>query len=53
MVCDHKRVSPNTKFEIDDIEAPWNYTQKFDFIVGRYLMLGMKNYKRVIEQAFE
>ena len=47
------RIAPNVKFEIDDIESEWNYSKKFDFIMGRYLMNGLKNYKWVIEQAFK
>jgi len=46
-------IAPNVKFEIDDIESEWNYSKKFDFIMGRYLMNGLKNYKWVIEQAFK
>jgi len=48
-----QRVSPNTRFEIDDISSPWSYSKKFDYIFGRYLMNALKDYKRVIEQSFE
>ena len=41
------------KFEIDDIEAEWSFTKRFDFIMGRYLMNGLRNYKAVIEQAYK
>jgi len=47
------RTAPNVKFEIDDIECEWNFSKKFDFIMGRYLMSGLKDYKRVIEQAYQ
>jgi len=48
-----QRTAPNVRFEIDDIEVPWNYTKKFDFIMGRYLMNGLKDYKKVIQQTYE
>lgn len=47
-----KWTAPNVKFEIDDIEAEWSFTKRFDFIMGRYLMNGLRNYKAVIEQAY-
>ncbi|KAJ3953698.1 hypothetical protein N0V92_009832 [Colletotrichum tropicale] len=30
---------PNVKFEIDDVESPWLYEHKFDFIFCRYINL--------------
>ena len=31
-------VPPNCKFEIDDCEQPWTYSQKFDFIHARMMI---------------
>ncbi|KUJ23806.1 S-adenosyl-L-methionine-dependent methyltransferase [Mollisia scopiformis] len=45
-------IPPNVKFEVDDLEAPWTYTQKFDLIYGRMLMCSLNNYPRFFEQAF-
>ena len=47
------RVPPNVKFQIDNIEHPWTYRQKFDFIFGRYLMMALKDYFAVIKQSYE
>lgn len=43
---------PNVKFEVDDVEAPWTYTQKFDFIYSRMMMCSFDNYPKFFEQAF-
>lgn len=48
-----KWVPPNVQFQVDDIESAWTFNQPFDFIMGRYLMLALKDYKKVIDQAFE
>jgi SAM-dependent methyltransferase len=43
---------PNVKFEVDDVEAPWTYSQKFDFIYSRMMMCSFDNYPKFFEQAF-
>ncbi|KAL1963448.1 hypothetical protein VTN77DRAFT_8349 [Rasamsonia byssochlamydoides] len=45
-------VPPNVKFLIDDIEAEWVYDQPFDYIHARYLMSSIKDYKKLIQQAY-
>ncbi|KKA24215.1 hypothetical protein T310_1754 [Rasamsonia emersonii CBS 393.64] len=45
-------VPPNVKFLVDDIEADWVYNQPFDFVHARFLAASMKNYKRLIQQAY-
>jgi hypothetical protein len=47
------RVPPNVRFLIDDIEAVWIYDRLFDFIHARYLAGSMKNFKDLIQQAYE
>ncbi|KAG4430735.1 hypothetical protein IFR05_013776 [Cadophora sp. M221] len=42
---------PNVSFQIDDMEAPWTYTQKFDFIYSRMMMCSFDSYPRFFEQA--
>lgn len=44
---------PNVRFEVDDIEATWTFSQKFDFIYSRMMMCSFDNYPRFFEQAFE
>lgn len=46
-------VPPNVRFEIDDIEQAWTYTKKFDYIHSRYLQGSIKNWPKLVEQAFE
>lgn len=44
---------PNCHFEIDDVEDEWLYRTPFDFIHAREFLLAIRNWRRVIEQAFE
>lgn len=46
-------VAPNVEFFIDDLEAEWNYHTKFDLIYGRLLTGSIRNWPRLIAQAFE
>jgi len=47
------RVPTNCKFEIDDFEADWTYTRKFDFIHGRELEGSIRDYDRLFKQCFD
>lgn len=40
------------RFEVDDIEDAWTYTHKFDFIHARYLLGAIKDWPRLIAQAY-
>ncbi|KAL5322321.1 hypothetical protein ACEPPN_010294 [Leptodophora sp. 'Broadleaf-Isolate-01'] len=42
---------PNVSFQIDDVEAPWTYTHKFDFIYSRMMMCSLDSYPKFFEQA--
>ncbi|KAI9804639.1 MAG: hypothetical protein M1833_006714 [Piccolia ochrophora] len=44
---------PNVRFEIDDCEAQWTYSQKFDLIHVRALTAAIKDWPRLVGQAFE
>jgi trans-aconitate methyltransferase len=44
---------PNVKFEVDDIEQEWVYGQPFDFIHARYLACAIKDWPRLLSQAFK
>ncbi|KAF2403937.1 S-adenosyl-L-methionine-dependent methyltransferase [Trichodelitschia bisporula] len=46
-------VPPNVSFEIDDFELPWAYSSKFDLIHGRYLAGSVRNWPRLIQQAYK
>ncbi|KAI2602466.1 S-adenosyl-L-methionine-dependent methyltransferase [Hypoxylon sp. NC1633] len=43
----------NCKFEIDDAEDEWTYTDPFDFIHGRALMSCFNDPSAVVRQGFE
>ncbi|KIW00297.1 uncharacterized protein PV09_08187 [Verruconis gallopava] len=45
-------VPPNVRFEVDDIESDWVYSANFDYIHGRYLTGSIKNWPRLLEQAY-
>lgn len=45
-------VPSNCKFEVDDFNSDWTFTQKFDFVHGRGLMGSSRNYPKLIKQAY-
>jgi hypothetical protein len=47
------RVPPNVVFEVDDIENDWVYSSKFDLIHARYLAGAIKDWPKLIDQAFK
>ncbi|KAF2275345.1 S-adenosyl-L-methionine-dependent methyltransferase [Westerdykella ornata] len=46
-------VPPNVKFEVDDIENDWVYTSKFDFIHARYLACSIRDWPKLMSQAYK
>lgn len=46
-------VPPNVTFEVDDMENTWEYSSQFDLIHARYLAGAIKDWPRLIEQAFK
>ncbi|EEP75341.1 conserved hypothetical protein [Uncinocarpus reesii 1704] len=48
---DVAELPPNCKFEIDDFESPWNFTQPFDFVHVRNIEGSVKDYPRLFKQA--
>lgn len=47
-----ERVPPNCRFEIDDAEDDWTFSQQFDYIHGRALATCFADPASVIRQAF-
>ncbi|KAL1963786.1 hypothetical protein VTN77DRAFT_7852 [Rasamsonia byssochlamydoides] len=45
-------VVPNVKFLIDDLEQPWVYDRPFDFIHARHLALSIRDYRKLLKQAY-
>ncbi|RDW92533.1 hypothetical protein BP5796_01927 [Coleophoma crateriformis] len=46
-------VPPNCIFEIDDLEKPWNFTYKFDFIHSRMMTGSFQDWPRFVQQCYE
>jgi hypothetical protein len=46
-------VPPNVFFEVDDIEDDWQFSAPFDYIHCRYLTGSIKDWPRLMQQAFE
>ncbi|KAH7327120.1 S-adenosyl-L-methionine-dependent methyltransferase [Rhexocercosporidium sp. MPI-PUGE-AT-0058] len=46
-------VPSNAKFEIDDPEEPWSFSEKFDYIHSRMMTGSFANWPKFFEQAFE
>ncbi|RDW62438.1 S-adenosyl-L-methionine-dependent methyltransferase-15 [Coleophoma cylindrospora] len=45
-------VPPNVAFQVDDIEEPWTFSYKFDFIYSRRMHGSIKSWPRFFGQAF-
>lgn len=41
------------KFEVDDCEEPWTFTEKFDVVHARYLAAAIEDWPRLVSQAFQ
>jgi hypothetical protein len=46
-------VPVNLSFFIDDLEDPWTFNTKFDFIYGRMLTGSLRNWPKFIQQSYE
>lgn len=46
-------IPPNCVFEIDDIEEPWNYNYKFDFIHMRMMVGTVSDWPHCFKQCYE
>ncbi|KXH46158.1 UMTA protein [Colletotrichum simmondsii] len=46
-------VPPNVKFEIDDFDEDWLYSQPFDYIHSRIINGGVGDWKKLIKKAYD
>lgn len=46
------QVNSDSKFEVDDLELPWTWQSKFDFIHSRAMVGSFDNVPKFIDQAF-
>ncbi|KAK1991053.1 methyltransferase domain-containing protein [Colletotrichum falcatum] len=45
-------VPGNVRFEVDDIEEPWNFSRPFDYIHSRMMTGGIYKWEKYIENCF-
>ncbi|KAF4884224.1 Secondary metabolism regulator LAE1 [Colletotrichum fructicola] len=46
-------VPPNVRFEIDDIEEPWTFSQPFDYIHSRMMMGSIRDWRTYLQRCFD
>jgi cyclopropane fatty-acyl-phospholipid synthase-like methyltransferase len=46
-------VPPNLQFEIDDLEQPWNFSRKFDYIHSQLMIGAFSDWPKFCRQSFE
>jgi hypothetical protein len=46
-------VPVNCKFRVDNAESGWVFDENYDFIHVRAMIMAIKNWPRLFEQAFE
>ncbi|PCH01511.1 Hypothetical protein PENO1_042530 [Penicillium occitanis (nom. inval.)] len=46
-------IPPNCRFFVDDIESPWTFESKFDFIHARAMCGSIKDWDTLLHQALE
>ncbi|KAK1600367.1 methyltransferase domain-containing protein [Colletotrichum navitas] len=46
-------VPPNVKFEIDDVEEEWTWTQPFDYINSRAMTASINNWEAYLRQCYD
>ena len=49
----NRRVPPNCRFEIDDVEKDWTWSKPFDFIYSRVMAGSFSNYEDYIKKAYK
>ncbi|KAI8186207.1 Secondary metabolism regulator LAE1 [Colletotrichum sp. SAR 10_70] len=46
-------VTPNVKFEIDDVESEWLHDEKFDFVFARYMAGSLSDWPTLMSRIYE
>ncbi|KAK1451957.1 hypothetical protein CMEL01_06531 [Colletotrichum melonis] len=46
-------VPPNVRFEIDDIEEEWTYSEPFNYIHSRFMNASVANWKEYLKKCYE
>lgn len=45
-------IPPNCRFYVEDAESDWNFDHEFDYIHGRMLVVGIKDFPKLFQQAY-
>jgi hypothetical protein len=48
-----QRIPPNASFFVDDLEEPWDYSQKFDFVFARFLTGSIRDWPKFFNQSYK
>ncbi|KAL4726553.1 hypothetical protein ACLX1H_005440 [Fusarium chlamydosporum] len=46
-------IPPNASFYVDDLEEPWDYSKKFDFVFARFLTGSIRNWPKFFSESFK
>ncbi|GJC93151.1 methyltransferase [Colletotrichum higginsianum] len=46
-------VPPNVKFEVDDVEESWTFSQPFDYIHSRLMTGSISNWEKYIRECYK
>ncbi|TDZ65067.1 Secondary metabolism regulator LAE1 [Colletotrichum trifolii] len=46
-------VPPNVKFEVDDVEEPWTYSEPFDYIHSRIMTGSITDWEKYIRNCYD
>ncbi|KAH9218270.1 S-adenosyl-L-methionine-dependent methyltransferase [Leptodontidium sp. 2 PMI_412] len=46
-------IPPNLIFQINDLEEPWTFSEKFDFIYSRMMIGSVADFPRLFKQCFD
>lgn len=52
-VTNFYRVPPNCRFEVDDFEEPWTYSNKFDYVHGREMEGSIRDHDQLFQRIYE
>lgn len=50
---EHNSVPPNLEFEVDDLEQPWMFSRKFDYIHCQLMIGALQDWPKFFNQSFE
>lgn len=46
-------VPPNVRFEVDDVEEEWTYSQPFEYIHSRFMTAAIDDWDKYIKRCYE